>query len=498
MTNSLVPSAKRSRRGCTQCKLKRVKCDELKPSCSTCVARKIKCQYYLKLQFREDYEGQGKKFGREGVWLKTKKLAVLYDKMVQDVVQIPVPELLVFVNFCQDQAEDRNMMPLRISGEIPGSKAKELSLDLHDLVSALNYYVTRVAPMFEPVSCNGVLDLSMKLLLEYSIKYPHLHYLIAALGAGYLSRTDSLWTSKCLHFKRRGIADLNTATDNNTSETSVFIAMFLLLLIEISLGTDDWLVYLKLAKNIILSSSFETPLDPIEVALFNFTLEFFHYTESLGRTVCRDKNGFSLFLENFNSDQKVVSWMGCNRKLLTVISDITDLCLERESLQKQQYKLLCDDMRTKLEKWQVPLFDATIEQKCFTTVCKLKHLSTVIYYECSLNNMTPESVTIQDKVALVFVSLRELEQFDYPWFSTLTWCLFIAGVQISIQDSRCEEYRFLTIKFLSKLEALAWGDIRRIRDVIVRVWRMRDLGEGEGNNDWERYVADTRYNITLA
>ncbi|KAJ5542584.1 hypothetical protein N7535_005007 [Penicillium sp. DV-2018c] len=56
------PKQTKSRNGCITCKAKRLKCDEIKPSCRQCDRRKVQCGGYTKdFKWRPFGETKGKK-----------------------------------------------------------------------------------------------------------------------------------------------------------------------------------------------------------------------------------------------------------------------------------------------------------------------------------------------------------------------------------------------------------------------------------------------------
>ena len=84
-----------------------------------------------------------------------------------------------------------------------------------------------------------------------------------------------------------------------------------------------------------------------------FCLQFLDYQESMGRTACKDVNLFSLIMPKMKKKRRrkiyrttkqidgtsniivvyknvnLISWMGCDKQLMSIISDITDLSFER-------------------------------------------------------------------------------------------------------------------------------------------------------------------------
>ncbi|OKL58135.1 hypothetical protein UA08_06585 [Talaromyces atroroseus] len=75
-------SIRRTRLGCWNCKARRRRCTEDKPSCSGCVKRGLQCSYGIRLLWQDEAESMGIAFGRAGMKdrfrKKTKKSIALH------------------------------------------------------------------------------------------------------------------------------------------------------------------------------------------------------------------------------------------------------------------------------------------------------------------------------------------------------------------------------------------------------------------------------------
>ncbi|KAG7665449.1 uncharacterized protein J8A68_001137 [[Candida] subhashii] len=591
----------RSRFGCEECKSKRIKCDEIKPHCSRCISKGLTCRYKIILQFREDLELRGKKFGREGVWSKNKKQdsgsgakTTQLVKRSQESYYATIRNLqkLQFINTGYSDINRVFMPPMNItpmivpslqSSIIPPDITRSLK-DPNSLNFALNYYIEFISPILNPVGDQSIyynqlsddnsrsivvekgLDLSA--LVKYSQNNTSLFYLILSLGSIYLSKLNGIaqkagWLSKAKYFQDLGLAKIQPEIDrlvsdtdiNNSSHTyttDLLVALVLLILYEFANDCDrQWTIYLKLCKKLINSEKFVLPYNSLEYSLLKFCLEFLNYQESIGRTACKDVNSFFLQLEEEEEEKTgvvkapnqitLVSWMGCDRRLLNIISDITDLSFERfrNSISETNYAILCNDMKKKLDEMNINVMEAAlastnhnettlmvqefgmeIEEFCFLLSCEIKRLATILYLESCLLNKTPEDESITRLVRQIFKLLEFIViKNDYKWYSTLIWSVFMASSEISSVAADCEDLRYLTLQIMDKLEDNTLGNVGKTRQIILSIWKRRDLDNCDENsfgvindttkknkkrglmgwtNDWEKYVVDEDYAIALA
>lgn len=620
-------SSSRSRFGCTQCKKKRIKCDELKPHCSVCQTKGISCTYQVTLQFREDLENLGKRFGREGVWSKepgsSKNTSTQLVNKSKDSFYLTIQNTHkpMFINFQYNDLNRRNDLkihPCLQSSIIPNDINS--TYDHSSLNYAINYYIDFISPIFNPFGNNFhsslfvsqfledhsiIIEKGLDLpsLIQYSQSNNHVFYLMLALGSIYLSKSKDgvqgdQWLSKSKCFQRKGvemIADTveylrnytNTQFENSSRLLTTDLLLSLVLLIMYEIANDcssNWNFYLKICKTLVSSNQFIQPINLLENSLLRFCLEFLNYMESMGRTACKDSNSFFLPPEDeeetgdsqiLNNSMNVskrskslISWMGCDKNLVNVISDITDLSLERSlnGITEDNYMILCTDIERRLSVMRLDinidefLFDLgfdlekidtnstvaesqllyvknniDVEEFCFLLSCEVKRSAASIYLSCCLLNEDPESKIIQKKIDETFKMLKFIIlQHDFRWCSTLLWSLFVVSVEISVFRNDCDALRYLTLELLEKLEKNSLGNVNQTRDVILGIWKARDLSNSDENstgnlkkpksvvtrsrkasrsgtdkrngnvsllgyiNDWENYVADKSYTLSLA
>ena len=563
-------SIARSRRACLGCRTKKLKCDEAKPSCSRCVEKGLSCNYTLQLQFREDVEAKGKRFGREGINSSgnTNKLTtdLLVKKGMNSHYQlIKNSDDIKFINFfvhdVNENEPEYHLSHSLQSSIIPqdviyGSGIK----DVNSLGYALNYYIHFISPILSPVGNNSItyqqienneaksiviekgLDLSS--LMKYSQKNNAIFFLILSLGSMYLSKLNDIseragWLNKARHFQDLGLGKIQpeierliTGEDTEkTFDTDLLVCLVLLILYEFANDCDrKWTVYLKLCKKLLTSKNFHIPKESLEYSLLKFCLEFLDYQESMGRTACKDVNMFFLELEEqdesaMTNQVSLVSWMGCDRRLIPIISDITDLSFERfrNSVTESDYLTLSKDMLRRINETKITSIgniSMEPEEVCFLLACEAKRLSTELYLQSCLMCLTPEDDIIHDLVHEIFKHLEYIIiTNDLPW-SSLIWPVFMASSQISCIDPKCEELRYLALSILDKLDCNSLGNIGKTRKIIVNIWKKRDMANSDLQsvgvvnkdsrkfkrrkrlmgfvNDWEKFVVEEDYAIALA
>lgn len=499
----------RSRFGCISCKRKKIKCDESRPKCRACNIRGIECLYHLTLLFREDYESKGMKFGRENKSdLEARAKCSHYE---------PIQNPLIFLSFSY-----KDMRPFKGNKNVLVPLPPVMPLDFYpdpeDSQIALEYFESHLLPMFGPTTPE-LENVSLELLLSYASNYKHVYDLILAFSAVHLAKIDNLWHEKSQYFRSSSLQFIShdlEAIDQDiipqiSWRTDILVLLVLLVLVELGCGSDYWQKYLKLSKSLLTSPAFTLPDEYVEMRLLEFCLEFLHYVESMGRTICKDKNGFAVILDLIVERDKftVITWMGAHRDLISAISDITDLSLDKNSLGEAEFSLLCDDIESKLndmlQHLRIPLDHAQEDCTKLQTTFEIRVLSTILYFKCSLKQLGPELDQVKQAVKYIFNKLQWLLQRSYRWCNSLIWCMFMVAVELSVYDSDCEIRRYELLNMLNILQGNSWGDTTKVTETIMRVWKKRDLIElGDVNfetkhlSDWETFVADRSLNITLA
>lgn len=545
MTTALVKRTKkiRSRFGCEGCKAKRVKCDEKKPDCSRCIQRGIRCIYKIQLQFKEDLERQGKSFGREGVWSKTKAKKNEYDTSFAMFRKLEESKLF-FINF---ESKDFHLCHSLLPSIVPADVKNQLG-DLTTISHPLNYYINFISPIFNPIGSgeniylNHIFDgkdryiviekgLDLPSLIKYCQLYPHMFYLLLSLGSIYLFKQtgSAYWRKQATKF--RGLAMKDIRLFNNTN---LMVTCILMILYELANDcADNWALYLAACKS-LLTLQFIYPTDALEISLLKFSLEFLQYQDTVGRTACKEQNKrFIEFLPDEPNENvmRIVSWMGCDRVLIDIISDITDLSFERTlcEISEANYRYLGDQISSQIDALSLRLFDGLLgyikkegmssdvlslkidflmkdinaTDFYFLLSCEIKRLCAQLYLDCCIRNSGPHEPETQStvKFCLMMMDMLVLKN-NFSWITNLLWPLFVLSSQISSFWQDSDKLRYTVMACLEKIAKFNFGNVVKVRNVILLIWKNRDLMEEESNtlvrqkkllgfvNDWDRFVVD--------
>ncbi|KAI3405811.2 hypothetical protein KGF56_001418 [Candida oxycetoniae] len=545
----------RPRRACQACQTRKLKCDRSKPLCSQCKSNGTKCVYKLFAQFKEDVESQGKRFGREGINSINKITTDEFVLRSKHSHYQPIRHQgnLQFVNVFNDDITKTLHKPILFpalqTSIIPSDVLSSSHQDSSMLDFAIKYYVEFISPILNPCGYDTIQykripsnkgkevkhmtierGLDLGLLVKLSQSNHCLFYLMLALGSFYLSKNvdtdqDQMWEERAFEFHRMGLVKLNpiliSLSKNETlndeiSIVDTLVALTLLILFEMVNNCNPrWIVYLRLTKRVLTLVDFKIPTD--------------------------------VDIDNNKPDQEtnqisLVSWMGCDRGLIQVISDITDLSFERfkKTVTEKEYLQKCNQLKQMLEEMNIHMMDfyfsssngephsvsdqfMGFEEEEFYLLLsyEIKRITTELYLNCCLLNMGPEDESVGKLVREIFKLLEiVILQHDYKWYSTLIWCIFVAASEISVLSPSCDEMRFSTLKLLAKLETNTLGNIKRTREIILGVWKKRDLDNSDLHsmgminihhrkfrkrkkllgfeNDWEKYIVDKGHGIALA
>lgn len=576
----------RSKRGCNGCKAKKAKCDEVRPSCGRCLSQNKVCFYEVKLQFREDFEKQGKSFGREGVWSKNDKaskdstLDLSLKSRLAYFIKVANPRIQ-FVNIQYlDLEEKKLIIPKPLISLVP-TDVKYAINELSDLSFALNYYISFVSPILNPIGEDTVYylesskvimekGLDLNLIIQYAHHQEYLFYLLVALGCIYLSKLDSVdrhtWIKNGHNFRNLGLSYITIQLNYLSGESEdpfeelasynidLLLSLVFLTMFDIADFCNPRFKYFLIAsKKLIESTLLILPQNQFEFSLFKFCLEYLNYQDSVSRTACNAKSfDFLSLLDNtphfdYNDvSTKTISWMGCDKALVDVITAITDLSIDHKSrpMKDQSYFIemakpifaTLDRMKMKYSlDFNSPASDVSFnssnlpdltlfspdsttfetisssEKYCLILTDEIKRLSTIIYLECSVLNSSPEDAHILNLVKQVLNLLKYVViENNFKWCNTLLWSVFIASVEIPPLSLECEPLRYLSLQLLEKLESFSLGNVLTIKTLITSNWKRRDLKDSpikignKGNkkkeqpfNDWEVNVVDESVIISL-
>lgn len=497
----------RSRNGCLECRKKRKSCDEAKPSCSRCQKQNTKCTYKVLAKFKEDLELKGAAFGREGIWHKNKIATNTNDlsKLASEnhyLNSYKYPGRLYFVNVTTN---DLTTFP-RIFGSLYPDEDLFL-LDDGSSNFALSYYLEHVSPIFNPIKSRDKDVLDFRSLIQYSHKgADHVFDMLLAIGSCYLARQNKEhWMPKAHNYKKLAMKKVKERLRNTQMSDMVYeMLLSSLLLCFFDLANDcndDWSQHIIMVKWLLNNYNFE-PTNEIDSKVLSFTSDFFGYQEAMGRTACRNVSIFNS--DNWEEDNNLISWMGCSKKLVSTITDITDLSYERLSMDEQDFKILTKRIENSIDQQQSLAVITNVEEDCFLLGCECKVLATKLYFQCSLLNKSPRESGVCDMVNLLGQYLRHIVLDNgYTW-SFLIWPTFIMATQIDPLNSESEELRALVLDILNYLELNTLGNVNKSREIILSIWNKRDLDTSSTKiavahkNDWELYIANKDLNISLA
>lgn len=308
------PVKTRTRTGCRECRLSRVRCDERKPSCTRCRERGLVCSSPLILKWESEFVSRGQAFGRAGVWSKSRppvdeaqaggrrqslspsSPALL--SAVQKWCPLPPIQSWVFINSSVSTFEHPHQMPVAADDpnaivrysdagpaqdmqmslvgktadidddifvfqplqlQLPGP-GKSLPLFPHlsesPQIQLFDYYLQQVCPR-TTASSRSTSPFASVILPFCLTASPTLFRAIQALGACHWSRFNPSYHAVGLRLKSWALRDLRQRLTTRgfpscSADPEVLVIMMMLCLCEIVDNCDQhWTIHLKGAKELI-------------------------------------------------------------------------------------------------------------------------------------------------------------------------------------------------------------------------------------------------------
>lgn len=516
----------RSVHGCTPCKRRKIKCNEARPRCSRCCERNLNCSYQVSLKFQDDFDRVGKKFGRQKV---KKDLSVA--SRWHAYVPISNHDKLQFVNVSPDDVLGVVPSPV-VSTIIPVDLKLALEYDFVNMGFAIKYYVAFVAPILNPIgddsvwiSDNVVIDrgIDIREMVQYSQSHPQLFLMMAALGCVYLGRNtksidpvqSSSWLAAGFAFQRKAVskagAELTRVLEGDLTKpysSDIILVLVLLIMFEIANDCNDqWRHYIKTALMLLLHGKVIPPANKVQKHLTNFAIQYLFFQESVSRTACADENSRFWAMVPFAPCQPwsktVITWMGCDRHVVYLILEITDLYRQKQRKSVPPGKIVEESTRIgeSLRSRVLDTRSLSIKKdshQCLVLTNESKRLTAELYLATSLDNMVPEEPRIENLVEQILTLLEEIISYPLQWTNTLLWLTFMAGTQISPTLANCDRHRHSVLTILERLERFSLGNVERTRAALMRIWAKRDLDLDEKDGcDWARYVVDETNYLAL-
>ncbi|KAH0840582.1 hypothetical protein AYO21_03911 [Fonsecaea monophora] len=552
---------RRTRTGCRTCRARKLKCGEEKPVCRQCLLKGLNCDNTTTLKWETDYVSKGLKFGRAGVWAKdpykTASPSTTSDWSAHDHAPLwwcPIPEIYAYsfvhttvdtlqesVRWAPETKGNAHQITASTSSDPDTTTACFLSpwpttqslvrsadpriaaplnilppWETSDQSSLLSYYVERICPM--TVSSLTSVSPFATLLLPFAISTsPLTMQAMLALAACHRSRTALQYKSAALNLSHRALHALRVKLRSCDSMAvaelpETLVVMLLLCMFEIVNECDSrWVVHLKGARDLIRVRRWHQ-IGLVEntdaSALALFCERFFAFQDIMGRTACGEDPVFgSDFWANDQTDCE--PWLGCSPQLVSILSRIAELGRQDPmSRQTVHFQAAAAALEEQLGMLKQTVWDNSDDM--LTRAGELKRLAAEVYLQCALNGANPATPWISQQVTEILRLIST--SLGSHLVSGISWPLFIAAVELHPdQDLELHWEGGIAPKharpfILFALEKLTGSMVNtiRIRRVIEKVWRAREMREAPVNadaspeSDWEQFVAPFCGNMSLA
>lgn len=545
------PVKKRTRTGCQTCRFRKIKCDEAKPECQNCLLRGLTCHNNLQLKWESDYAARGLSFGREGVWSKEPRGSFagrpLEDREFKKL-ELPLVQSRHFINiFSHDFVGNSTSRIVHLpdtgsllsegfhapnSFHIPHhhssliASTSHLSLDprLNGLGNGLlEYYLLRLCPLTTP-SYNASPFADQVAPLFASGGQDFFLLSVLAFAARHRCTTDSRWSRTAMTLKGKALAGFNQRLRSPTfmidgiSDPQVPAAMMFLCLDEIMESCDhQWVIHLRASREFMRKRRQLLPCGPSSKpgGLAAFAERFFAFLDLISRTACGNPPVFGIeYWQSLDHEKDVDAWMGCSPAMASLIFRITELAAAstRNDISPSQFVSdsleLEEELASLAAGTELSQVDDALRQ-----CAELKKASVELYFQCLLRNANPSTPRVAALVHDILQSTHEL--VEKGCVAGLIFPIFVAAVQLDpLNDDNMFRHvttgssisgRRLVLETLRAMLGTSLANVERTKEVIVKVWRVRDLdanrdqsGGSEELNDWCTYVKPYSLNISLA
>ncbi|KAF3025143.1 hypothetical protein E8E14_014709 [Neopestalotiopsis sp. 37M] len=221
------------------------------------------------------------------------------------------------------------------------------------------------------------------------------------------------------------------------------------------------------------------------------------------------------YWDNMTNKRQVDSWMGCSPELAGILCDITELGRAKTAGTMHAIELFerSDAMEARIHSLQsvtqVPNDDELIWS------AELKRLSALIYLHCVLYDATPSTPIVSQLVRQILEQVLRMLRTGRA--RALAFPVFVTAVELDptddivIRDEASDEAihgRRLILETLEAMSTDSLSNVTRIRAVVKKVWKLRDMNVGENmgltkpnpgqSNDWATFVGPNSLYISLA
>ncbi|EGV65395.1 hypothetical protein CANTEDRAFT_113113 [Yamadazyma tenuis ATCC 10573] len=303
---------------------------------------------------------------------------------------------------------------------------------------------------------------------------------------------------------------------------------------------DNWSNQLRSCQQLLRQSEVRAVTDPVERKLFTYTVEFFSYQESMGRTACHKSNVFNeewtKHLGQAEGEVVLIPWMGCDKRLIRIVSDITDLSIsalpqqtfrekraaimdELENIKMKHFNpdnflymidnsLLdqspasCDDNYGCLFYYYDQISDeaANMEEFCFLLTCEIKRLCGLLYATSCLYYQSPSQPSIVSLVTKIFNYTKFIIISNNFFWSSLTWPLYMISTQLDFADPMSEVQKLDILNMFDMIDQKGLGNVGKAKSAVETLWKKRSLydrAKGKEKKTYWEFVVDPVCNISL-
>ena len=474
----------------SQCRSRKIKCDEARPNCSNCVSRGLACDNQVRLKWEEEFVAKGQAFGRQGVWSKElsrraprggqsapfpMKFARIppvnphhfINTFVCDVeddgiayrdevknIEVDEIDSVSGANLSNSQLRFRRHPPTPPhyyhSPSLPASPSHLTSLNGFD-PSLLEYYFLRLCPLTTPSRhvTSPFVDLILPLFATGGQQF--VLESIMAFSARHRSLTNPRYTRSALVSKGRALAALRRrlgpsgVTADALADPQIPLAMVFLSLDEILDNCDHrWVIHMRACQNWLLRSkqlqSSSSANLSSQNSLVSFAERFFAFQDVISRTACGTSPKFGLeYWQGREQEEDLQGWLGCSPALASIIFRITELgraaCSKELSADGFDYQVYALEEELESLPYGGQRVQSCEEDGEDITGDALIHGSfelmreaVKLYHRCLLHGASPSTPQVAETVATILERTRDRVAAGIT--SGLTFPLFVAAVEL--------------------------------------------------------------------
>ncbi|KAH7165220.1 fungal-specific transcription factor domain-containing protein [Dactylonectria macrodidyma] len=534
---------RRSRNACWRCRERRVRCSLDKPTCRSCLRTNHRCQYGIKLTWREEALAKGICFGRQGVY---GRMSEVHYSSRPSGCGIFRGDMFFLNTSVQDYDAVAGRAPLDNTADVAASTStapyhdwtatgdeedntEHLTLmlpppilgDFSQVASAVGplgvqlfeFFVTRICPN---LSYSPTRNPYREFIIPLSLTSVPLFHAVTSWAANERSlkngnasddegkrrfRTESIKHQiKALHGLREEIVLAQRDSSNGASILATIIMLSCNDICE--LCSDSWVAHLRAAR--VLCRIVWPTLQDRSNDFRRFCLMWFVSHDIMSRTAWIQDTLFEPS-EWFAGDDEteIDPIISCSRGLIQQVSAVGALISDAraaaggscssvslaEVVQRNPiFRARRDAAELALQELQqrvTPCQDRDPTEQ--VKVAESKRLCSLIYLYSCLDGATPQTPVIQGLTSQVMKLFSELSTN-----ASLTFPLFVAGT-LGVWNE--EDRRVVLDKFTELIRTRWMASVAKARDVVMQVWLERDLDKCRR---WEDLVETKSRLLSLA